>query len=207
MTRPADASLAAELGASYVGAIFADSPRRVTPDEARRVFESAPGLAHVGVFGTNDLAEIAKVAEQVELDVVQLHADPMADDVHALRSGFGGDIWAAVRIENGILPAQTAELIDAAEGILLDARNPARLGGTGTQLPWNDIAAELARLRTGSLVIIAGGLRAENVGEAIRVLAPDVVDVASGVEESPGVKNRQLMCDFAHAAGGWENVA
>src|SRR6266540_1491487 len=155
MTRPFDAAFAAELGASYVGAIFADSPRRVTPEAARLLFEASPGVAHVGVFGTNDLAGISKIAEQVELDVVQLHADPTADDVHALRSGFGGDIWAAVRIKNGVFPPHTAELIDAAEGILLDARDSGHLGGTGEQLPWHDIAGEVARLRAGSLVILA----------------------------------------------------
>jgi phosphoribosylanthranilate isomerase len=207
MTRHADASYAAELGASYVGVIFAPGPRQVSPAEAGEIFSFSQGISRVGVFGTNDVREIARVADEVELDVVQLHADPTPDDVHAMRSGFGGEVWAALRISGSALPSIAEELMDAADGVVLDAKVADRLGGTGQTLPWHDLAAEIARARTGGLVILAGGLTPKNVDTAIHELAPDVVDVSSGVEQSPGVKDHQLMRDFADAVGGMERFA
>ena len=207
MTRPADATIAAELGASYVGAIFAPGPRQVSVETARELFDSANGISRVGVFGTNDIREIGRVAEALELDVVQLHADPTPDDVHAMRGGFGGEVWAALRVSGSALPDSAEELIDAADGVVLDARNPGKLGGTGETLPWHDLAAEVGRTRTGGLIILAGGLTAQNVGTAMRDLAPDVVDVSSGVEQSPGIKDHDLMRDFAAAVGGQERLA
>jgi phosphoribosylanthranilate isomerase len=202
MTRASDASLAAELGASYVGAVLARGPRQVSTAVARELFESAREVAHVGVFGSNDIREIGTVVDQLELDVVQLHADPSPDDVHAVRSRFGGDVWAALRIAGGTLPEGAEELFDAADGIILDAKSGDRLGGTGLTIRWSEVAGELARLRGPGLMILAGGLTPQNVTEAIRALAPDVVDVSSGVEQSPGVKDYHLMREFADAVGG-----
>lgn len=207
MTRQADANFASEIGASYVGAVFAPGPRQVTVESARTIFDSMGGALRVGVFGTNDVREIARIADAVELDVVQLHADPTADDVHAVRSGFGGDVWAAVRIEGSRVPDSFEEMVDAADGVVLDAKIPGTLGGSGTTLPWQDIAPEITRARTGSLIILAGGLTPRNVGSALADLAPDVVDVSSGVEQSPGLKDHQLMRDFADAVSGMERFA
>ncbi len=207
MTLPADASLAAELGASYVGAIFASGPRQVTVESARQLFDAVAGAAKVGVFGTNEVREIGRIADALELDVVQLHADPTADDVHAVRSTFGGEVWAALRVSGTSLPSAAEELMDAADGVVLDAKSPDKLGGTGQILPWHELAPEISRMRTGGLVILAGGLTPQNVGTALRDLAPDVVDVSSGVEHSPGVKDHQLMRDFADAVRGLERFA
>jgi phosphoribosylanthranilate isomerase len=207
MTRNDDATFACELGASYVGAVFAAGPRQVTPAQARALFDSVDGAARVGVFGTNDLREIGRIADEAELDVIQLHADPSADDVHAARSSFGGEIWAVVRVSGLSLPHSAEELIDAADGVVLDAKSSDKLGGTGQTLPWHDLAAEVGRARTGGLIILAGGLTSANVGTAMRDLAPDVVDVSSGVESSPGIKDHRLMRDFADAVGGVERFA
>lgn len=207
MTRHADANFASEIGASYVGAVFAPGPRQVTVESARKIFDSMGGALRVGVFGTNDVREIARVADVVELDVVQLHADPTADDVHAARSGFGGDVWAALRIDGSHVPDSFEELVDAADGVVLDAKTPGKLGGSGRTLPWQEIAPDITRARTGSLIILAGGLTPQNVGSALSELAPDVVDVSSGVEQTPGVKDHQLMRDFADAVGGIERFA
>ena len=204
MTRPADASFASEIGASYIGAVFAPGPRQVTVESAREIFDSMGGALRVGVFGTNDVREIGRIADAVELDVVQLHADPTPDDVHAVRSSFGGDVWAALRIEGTHVPDVIEELVDAADGVVLDAKSSDKLGGTGKTIPWHELAPEITRARTGSLLILAGGLTPQNVGIALRALAPDVVDVSSGVEQSPGIKDHQLMRDFADAVGGVE---
>ena len=207
MTRHADATFASEIGASYIGAVFAPGPRQVTVESARKIFDSMGGALRVGVFGTNDVREIARVADAVELDVVQLHADPTPDDVHSVRSGFGGDVWAALRIESTVVPDSLEELVDAADGVVLDAKSSGRLGGTGKTLPWHELAPDVTRARTGSLIILAGGLTPQNVGTALRDLAPDVVDVSSGVEDAPGIKNHQLMRDFADAVAGLERFA
>src|SRR6476469_11108705 len=111
MTRNADATRAAELGASYVGAIFASGPRQVSVAAARQIFDSTSDASRVGVFGTNDIREIGRIADEVELDVVQLHADPTPDDVHAVRSGFGGDVWAALRIDGSSVPHTLEDLV------------------------------------------------------------------------------------------------
>src|SRR3981081_3052035 len=99
MTRAQDAAIGAEIGASYIGVVFADGPRRVTPAQAKKIFAPVGNkVKRVGVFGTNDPDEIARTAEETPLDVVQLHADPTTADVRAIRRKFNGEIWAAIRI-------------------------------------------------------------------------------------------------------------
>jgi phosphoribosylanthranilate isomerase len=203
MTRPQDAALAAEIGVSYVGVVFADGPRRVTPTQGRAILDAAgPGVRRVGVFGNNMPEEIARVAEEARLDVVQLHADPTTDDVRAVRKKFGGDVWAAIRIAGSHISPESEVLFSAADAIVLDARSEKGLGGTGEALPWSDLALELARDRRSAAVVLAGGLKPDNVGRAVRTLAPDVVDVSSGIEVSPGVKDAWLMREFYAAATG-----
>ena len=205
MTRPQDAALAAEIGASFIGVIFADGPRRISPKQASAVLDAAAksgGVKRVGVFGTNDPGEIADVSEQVRLDVVQLHADPTTAEVRSIRTRFGGEVWAAIRLSGSHIPAEAEMLFDTADAIVLDARSEKRLGGTGQALPWSELAVDLARDRGSSAVVLAGGLKPDNVASAIRTLAPDVVDVSSGVESSPGIKDPWLMREFFAAASG-----
>jgi phosphoribosylanthranilate isomerase len=205
MTRPQDAAIAAEIGASYIGVIFADGPRRITPKQASAILDAAAkagSVKRVGVFGTNDAGEIADVSEQVGLDVVQLHADPTTTQVSSIRSRFRGEVWAAIRLSGSHIPADAEILFDTADAIVLDARSEKRLGGTGQALPWSELAVDLARDRGSSAVVLAGGLRPDNVASAIRTLAPDVVDVSSGVESSPGIKDPWLMREFFAAASG-----
>jgi len=203
MTRPQDAALAAEIGASYVGVVFADGPRRVTPKKARTILDAVGTTAkRVGVFGTNAPDEIARASEAARLDVVQLHADPTTEDVRAIRKKFSGEVWAAIRIAGAHIPKDAGSLFDTADAVVLDARSEHRLGGTGMALPWDDLEVDLARGRGSAAVVLAGGLKPDNVATAIRTLAPDVVDVSSGVESSPGVKDPWLMREFYAAASG-----
>jgi phosphoribosylanthranilate isomerase len=203
MTRPQDAAIGAEIGASYIGVVFADGPRHVTPGQARKIFEAAgKTVKHVGVFGTNDPDEIARTAEETQLDIVQLHDDPTTSDVKAIRGKFSGEIWAAIRIAGRHIPHEAEALFDSADAIVLDARSEKQLGGTGQALPWNDLAVDLARDRGSSAVVLAGGLKPGNVGSAVRTLAPDVVDVSSGVESAPGIKDPWLMREFYAAVSG-----
>ncbi|MDQ6771059.1 MAG: phosphoribosylanthranilate isomerase [Gemmatimonadota bacterium] len=203
MTRPQDAALGAEIGASYIGVVFADGPRRVTAAQAKKIFASVGDkVKRVGVFGTNDPEEIARTSEETHIDVAQLHADPTTSDVRAIRRKFNGEIWAAIRISGAHIPAEAEALFDSADAIVLDARSDKQLGGTGQALPWNDLAADLARDRGSSAVVLAGGLNPRNVGSAVRTLGPDVVDVSSGIESAPGIKDPWLMREFYAAVSG-----
>ncbi|HEU4748753.1 MAG TPA: phosphoribosylanthranilate isomerase [Gemmatimonadaceae bacterium] len=203
LTRAEDAAVATEVGASYAGVIFAESPRRLTPAAARNVLAGAgEAVKRVGVFGTNAPDEIARIADEVRLDVVQLHADPTAADVMAVKDRFAGHVWAAVRVGDTHIADETQIVLESADAIVLDARSQHLLGGTGQALPWSDLAADLARMRGGVSVVLAGGLTAANVETAMRTLAPDVVDVSSGVESSPGIKDRGRMEAFAAAVAG-----
>jgi len=203
MTRPVDAALAAEIGASFVGVVFADGPRRVQAEAGRAILDAAgKDVKRVGVFGTNDPEAIAKTAALARLDIVQLHADPTVSDVKAVRRNFRGEVWAAVRVAGAHIRAEAQPLFDDADAVVLDARSEKNLGGTGQALPWGDLALDLARDRGSAAVVLAGGLKPGNVATAIRTLGPDVVDVSSGIESSPGIKDPWLMREFYAAASG-----
>ena len=209
LTHPEDAQMAASLGASYVGVIFVGGPRQVTPERAKAVLAGVPGrVRRVGVFGAKSSldgpsavsrgAEIRRVVDQVGLDVVQLHGELTAQSVAELRDTLGGAVWAVARVSDA-LPPDLASLIGASDGLLLDTYSASALGGTGISFGWAAVAAELQTIRGEKPIILAGGLRPENVGEAISALAPDVVDVSSGVESAPGIKDHERMRAFRDA--------
>lgn len=199
LTRPEDAAVASYLGAGYLGVIFAGGARTLTPELAKGVLGAArPGPRRVGVFARQAPAIIGEITRAVGLDVVQLHEDPSADDVAAVRTATAAEVWAVMRVTD-VLPPAIDELFDVAEAVVLDARVPGALGGTGTPLAWARLAEAVQRSRRGRALVLAGGLRPENVGEAIAALAPDVVDVSSGVESAPGIKDHARMRAFQQA--------
>jgi phosphoribosylanthranilate isomerase len=199
LTGSADAREAARLGAAFVGAVFAGGPRRIEPSLARDVLAAGAPARRVGVFGDRPAHLIAAEAAAAELDVVQLHADPEAETIEWLRRYFGGEVWAVVRPDASRLPAHASELFATADAVLLDARAPGMLGGTGMTLEWDALADALAGVRRAARLVLAGGLTADNVGRAIALIRPDVVDVSSGVESAPGVKDHVRMRAFAAA--------
>jgi len=202
MTRPADAKIAAQLGASYVGVILTDSPRRVDEDTARAVFEAAGDeVSHVAVFGDESVESIAGKASRIGADIVQLHSASGASAIDDLRRQFRGKIWAVISIDpdSRILPPEASDLAETADALLLDARIGGRSGGTGRTLNWGALIASAAALNDRTDLILAGGLTPENVATAIRTMRPEVVDVSSGVESSPGIKDRSRMEAFAEA--------
>ena len=202
LTRPEDAAIAASLGAAYAGVIFAGGPRLLTPARAREVLAAASGARKVGVFGAQDAARIGEVAREVGLDVVQLHGDPDTNAVDEVRRHFAGEVWAVVRCEGDRVPSQTAALFGSADAVVLDAKVPGQLGGTGVTVPWRALREVLAPWRSGAPVVLAGGLTPLNVAEAVAALRPSVVDVSSGVEVAPGVKDHDRMRAFRRAATG-----
>jgi phosphoribosylanthranilate isomerase len=202
MTRPEDAREAASLGARFVGVIFAESPRQLSDDRAREVFSVLPKtVARVGVFGAELPERIARRATQLSLDVVQLHGDPDTRMIARVREHWTGKVWAVQRLRGSDVPRAAAELFAVADAVVLDANVVGKLGGSGVSLPWKEIRDRIYALRAGrARLVLAGGLRAENVATAIDLLQPDVVDVSSGVESTPGKKDPAKVAAFIQAA-------
>jgi phosphoribosylanthranilate isomerase len=198
ITRPQDAIVAAELGAAYIGAIFTESPRRVSPEDAAEIWTAAPDPKKVGVFGDASVDEILSVADVSGLDVIQLHRGAASGMIEQLRASFRGEIWSVIRIGDPGALAVAGESADA-DAIVVDSYSESGLGGTGRTFDWEREAAAIRRLIGDKRLIVAGGLDPDNVAGAIRALAPDVVDISSGVESSPGVKDHARMRAFAVA--------
>jgi len=202
LMRPEDAARAGELGARYLGVIFAGGPRRLTAARAREVLDGSGARAlRVGVFGAAAADEIAAVVNDARLDIVQLHGDPSPEAVDAVRRSTRARVWAVMRVLDS-LPPSAGELLAAADALLIDARVNGSLGGTGVAIEWDAIAEELSAIRGGGRIVLAGGLVPENVARAIGALRPDVVDVSSGVESAPGIKDHARMRAFAAAVAG-----
>jgi phosphoribosylanthranilate isomerase len=201
LTRPEDAEYAATLGAAYVGVIFAGGPRTLTLNRAMEVLAGVPRIVNrVGVFADQSADEIARAADWLQLDVVQLHTPSPRERMAEIRRDFSGRIWPVVRVAGGSIPTDAHSAISLGDGLLVDAYVPGPLGGTGTTLPWFDLANDVAALRVHRKpLVLAGGLKSDNVATAIVALAPDVVDVSSGVESEPGIKDHARMRAFRDA--------
>jgi phosphoribosylanthranilate isomerase len=198
LTRAEDARAAAELGARYLGVIFAGGPRTLDYESARVVLDGGGANVHrVGVFADADADTIAAAVRTAKLDVVQLHADPDSAQVNAIRESTGARVWAVVRVAGALDAASLTSLWRAADALVLDSKVKGVLGGSGVSFDW-EVAGDATRLRPGRLVV-AGGLTAANVGDAIEALSPDIVDVSSGVESAPGIKDHARIAEFIEA--------
>jgi phosphoribosylanthranilate isomerase len=199
ITREADAALAVALGADALGFVFwPRSPRAIAPERARLIGRAVPALVtRVGVFVDQAPDEVRAIADTAGLDAIQLHGD---ERVHAYLD-LGFRVIKSVHLDG---PDQVERARQCPPGVtlLVDATDRELRGGTGRTANW-DLAAGLAADRD---VILAGGLSAANVGEAIGRVRPWGIDVSSGVEESPGVKDearlRQLFAALAAAESG-----
>lgn len=199
LTRAVDAEYAVALGVAYVGVIFASGPRLLTIPRAAEVLANVPDtVARVGVFADQTATEIARAADALELSVVQLHGGDRAR-VEQIRQLYDGDVWLVHRVKDSDLPAAAAELAARGDGIVLDTFVPTVLGGSGQAMDWDRLAPRLDTIRHSKRLILAGGLRPENVARAIAAISPDVVDVSSGVEAAPGIKDHERMTAFRDA--------
>jgi phosphoribosylanthranilate isomerase len=200
LTRPADARVAAKLGARYLGVIFAGGPRNLEPSRAREVLDGAEAgkeVERVGVFGRTTPAAIAATVREARLDIVQLHEDPTIDEIRAVGDASGARVWAVVRVDGALGRGDLDEIWEASEALVLDSKTRGSLGGTGISFDWG--AAQGVVRPHSSKLVAAGGLTPANVAQAIETLSPDVVDVSSGVESSPGIKDHARMADFMDA--------
>ena len=207
-TNLADAQLAAESGADAVGFIFAPSPRQIAPEAAARITALLPHtMEKYGVFVDADFETIVRTVETANLTGVQLHAAPAAGLAQRLRAHFAKQTMRIVQVLHyepnmerfaahlHALHAQ-AEL----DAVLIDSRTATQVGGTGIAFDWHAARAAFAREGRTLHLIAAGGLRPDNVAEAIATLHPWGVDVASGVETQPGKKDPARVAEFLRTA-------
>ena len=203
LTRPEDASASEAAGAAFLGAILAGGPRLLSPERARLVLGARRlGVRRVAVFGDQPVSAVVELAGRLDLDVVQLHGAHAASDVAAIARASGCTVWPVVRVAGATLPDEAEALASVQETLVLDAHVVGQLGGTGVALDWEALTASVHRLRErlpSLTLVLAGGLRPENVADAIRLLSPQVVDVSSGVECAPGVKDPVRVQQFVQA--------
>ena len=196
ITNPGDAREAADAGADAIGMIFAESPREVNVEEARRISVALPdGVLKVGVFVDAEPEEVLQTASEVGLDLAQLHGDETPETVAAIR-GAGLPVMKALRVRNAEALAQIQSY--GADLIMLDAWSARVRGGTGETFDWG-----LAKSVKGrGNIVVSGGLTPENVREAIEFFEPYGVDASSSLEEKPGKKSGERVRRFVRAAKG-----
>ena len=193
ITRPGDAEQALALGADTVGCVFhAASARHVTADIAQDI-QVAVGDAGtlVGLFVDPTADEVLAVLDRVDLDVLQFHGQ----ESPAFCEQFQRPYLKAVAMSADVDLSAVNEAYGSARGLLLDSAHEGQFGGTGHRFDWDWIDAGLE-----NRLMLAGGLNAGNVGEAIRRVRPAAVDVSSGVERDKGIKDSDRMRAFIEAA-------
>lgn len=195
ITEPADARLAAELGASAIGMLFwPASPRCIDTARAREIVAALPATVNaVGVF-VNQMQDARVIARDVGLAAVQLHGDERLDDYRE----FPVPVIKAVPVRGGYDTLREVAALPEQVTVLLDAHDPIKRGGTGTVIDWG-VAAAVAQSRR---VLLSGGLNAANVQAAVAAVKPYGVDVSSGVESAPGKKDAAKLRALFAAVNG-----
>ncbi len=198
----ADVAAVAAAGAAYAGFVFfAKSPRHLTVEAARELALAAPeGLAKVALVVDAEDAVLDAIVEGVPLDMLQLHGHESPERVAAVRARYGLPVMKAVGVADEGDLAALFDYTTVADQILVDAKPPKGAdlpGGNGLSFDWR-LVAQRRWLRPWML---AGGLTAENVAEAVRLTNARQVDVSSGVERAPGVKDAAKIAAFVRAAG------
>lgn len=193
-----DAALAG--GASHVGFIFfAKSPRNVAPAEAGRLRRAAAGRAKaVAVTVDADDAALDAIVAEMAPDMLQLHGGETPARVAAVKARYGLPVMKALAISEAADLASIEPFRGVADRFLFDAKAPRDSvlpGGNGVSFDWR----LLAKLDPGVDYMLSGGLDAANVGDALRLANPPGIDVSSGVESAPGVKDTVLIADFLDA--------
>jgi phosphoribosylanthranilate isomerase len=200
ITRLEDAEAAVAAGARALGFIFwPESPRFLDPHRARAIVSALPPfVTTVGVFVNQPIAYVNGVAALARLSAVQLHGDETIDEAARVARPVVKAIGVSAATQAGAADAWPARVT-----MLVDAHDPRRRGGTGRTIDWTVAAAIAARRRT----ILSGGLTADNVADAVARVRPFGIDISSGVERSPGVKDHarmralfEVVHDIDHAA-------
>lgn len=192
-----------DLGADAIGLNFySKSSRVVTQDDAVRIASvTGDRIQRVGVFVNHPIAEVVDLARACTLHAVQLHGDELPADVTSIATQLPGvRIYRAWRMKGNSLADLSAHLDQCRllgggpAACLVDSYSPGTYGGTGHTAPWRDLVREYQS--SWPPLVLAGGLHAGNIREAISIVRPWGVDVASGVESAPGVKDLELVRQF-----------
>lgn len=201
-----DARLAAEAGANAVGFVFAASPRQVDPNTAAEIVSGLQGeVETIGVFVNEHPEVIARIVEHVGLSGVQFHGDEAAETMAMVRQRLPqSKLIKAIPVSELAIKAEASiEEYGSAPGeldaLLLDSGLQQKRGGTGSTFDWKQAAPIAARIRERIPLIVAGGLTAANIAEAIAIFEPWGVDVVSGVESEPGIKDGKKLQEFVAA--------
>lgn len=197
LTRAADAAAAARAGAAYLGVVFASGPRLVSTEAASQIVGAAGSVPVFGVFGAQSVSSILSLRDRVGLRGAQLHGAYRAEDAHALgREGLV--VWRVVRLAGADDLEAIAEATEGADAVLVEAWVARASGGAGVPLP-AEVALEARRRLAGHRMVLAGGLAPDMVGALAALVRPDVVDVSSGVELRPGIKDPARIARFLEA--------
>ena len=200
LVRPEDARFADSVGADYLGVVFAPSPRRRTEEQARRIWEGT-AARRVGVFMDAAEEDVLRRARDLELAVVQLHGSEDADYCRKIRKAGSWEVWKAARVIDGDTLSQALDAYaDVADGVLLEGWSDRGPGGVGASFDWTMAASISGSWPSDLQLILAGGLNADNVTDAIDQVQPDIVDVSSGVEAALGIKDHDAVKAFVSAA-------
>lgn len=201
LMRPGDAEAADREEVDYVGVVLAQGfGRTVELSRASRVLENVHHATRVTVRVDDPYDLIMAEAAALGAGIVQLHGDESAAQAARIREG-GFRVWKAVTVRSveDVTDAVT-RYADAVDGLLLEGWHPEVAGGTGTAFQWGDVAAVCAQIPEHLDLIVAGGLNPENVGQAVQLLHPNVVDVSTGVESCLGQKDAERIRAFISAA-------
>ena len=188
-TRVEDALCAVEQGADAIGLVFYDqSPRNVSINQAIEIANHIPAFVRVvGLFVNAEPSFINEVITNAKIDLLQFHGDETPEECASYSLPF----IKAIRVKSDTNLVQYAKEYSAAKGLLLDAYAEGVAGGTGHVFDWNLIPKQLAKP-----IILAGGLKADNVAQAIQQVMPYAVDVSGGVEASKGIKDAAKIAAF-----------
>jgi len=196
LTLAEDVSAAVEHGADAIGFVFTASPRRISVATARRLVGYVPeGVLRVGLFLDQARPDIERVVNSVALDVLQFHGSETEQECNV----FGLPWLKAVAMENTESIIRAEHDYPGASGLLLDSHTTGKRGGSGKIFDWSMFRP------VSKPVWLAGGLKVNNVAEAIRTVRPFAVDVSSGVESAPGIKDARLIASFIKAVREVEN--
>ncbi|KIH85978.1 phosphoribosylanthranilate isomerase [Pseudomonas batumici] len=192
ITRIEDALAAVDAGADAIGLVFyAKSPRAVTVQQARAIIAALPPfVTTVGLFVNASRCELGEILDAVPLDLLQFHGDETSEQCE----GYHRPYIKALRVKAGDDIAAACKAYPGASGILLDTYVEGVPGGTGAAFDWSLVPQGLSKP-----IILAGGLTADNVAEAIARVKPYAVDVSGGVEQSKGIKDRTKIEAFMRA--------
>ena len=192
ITRPQDAMSAVKHGADAIGLVFyAPSPRCVSVETAKSIVQALPPFVTVvGLFVNAEESDVRQVLAQVHLDVLQFHGD----EAVSYCEQFNTPYYKAIRVKKDTNLLQCAQQYSSAQALLLDAFSEQAYGGTGLVFDWGLIPTNL-----GKPVVLAGGLDAKNVSDAIQQIRPYAVDVSGGVETTKGIKDDGKIAAFMQA--------